>query len=463
MTALGWARAALPRAGRSWVARCCFGVLIGTALLVGMVVAAAPASAHTELESSDPAEGAVLEEAPGVARLTFNEPVRPAGDAVPLLDATGTEWEAPSRAVGAVVEIDLPDDLADGSYVVSWRVISADGDPVSGALTFAVGEPSDSVVPPDVAGSTAKWLLSAVQGATYLALFVAAGLAMFWFWVLGGIPPELHERLLPVAGPAAVLAVLGALVQVPLTALYQQGLGVSNLFDVGSWSDVVGRDELVASALVVVGSLLGAEYLRGRNAVGSLAGFFLAAVGLAFVGHTRSSGTTGVMVASDLVHLCAGAAWVGGLFGLVLTLHRLDPSRGAEVLARFSMIAGGLVALVAASGSLMAWRILRSWDGIVDSPFGRLLVVKVAIVLVVLAVATMNRFWLLPRFVQGGGDSDLLRRTVRLEAAGLIAVLLLTGFLVERSPVGDGPRSVRTASTVPVGSNDLMPEFENPA
>lgn len=452
-------------------------VLVGAASVAGLVLVAGPASAHTELVSSEPAEGSVLDESPGVARLTFNEPVRTAGDAAQLYDASGAQLEATARAIDTVVEVELPDVLADGSYVVSWRVISADGHPVAGALTFSVGAPSDGVVQPVAdANSSAEPILSAVQGATYLALFVASGLAIFWFLMLGAAGPELHQRLLPVAGPAAVVAVLGALLELPLNALYQQGQGLTDLFDIGSWSAALGRDETVAAALVVVGALLGAEYLRRCSAVGSLAGFFLAVVGLALVGHTRSYGPTPVLVASDLVHLVAGAAWVGGLLGLVLVLRRLTPRHGAAVLARFSSVAAGLVALVTASGSLMAWRILRSWDALVDTPFGRLLIVKVAIVLVVIAVAALNRFWLLPRFVRGNGDPELLRRTVRLEAAGLVAVLVLTGFLVERSPVGDGPEVVRIASTVAdgvqvrveldpgtVGSNDLVLQLETDA
>lgn len=433
--------------GLRWVRHVGLAMLAVVATLAGVLaLAASPASAHSDLVSTDPDEGAVLDEAPDVARLTFDEPVRTAGDAVRLFDASSNELESSARAIGTVVEIDLPSELAEGSYVVSWRVISADGDPVSGALTFSVGVPSEVVVPPaDAGGTGAESVLSAVQGARYLALFVAAGLAVFWFLMLKGGEPELHERLLPIAGPAAVLAVLGTLLEMPLNAIHQQGLGMSNALDVGTWSGAVTRDEVVAAALVVVGSLLGAEYLRGRNAVGSLAGFFLAAVGLALVGHTRGYGPTGLVVASDLVHLSAATAWVGGLVGLVLTLSRLAPQRGAEVLARFSTVAGGLVLLVAVTGSLMAWRILRSWGAIVDSPLGRVLIVKVAIVLVVVAVASMNRFWLLPRLARGGGDVDLLRRTVRLEAVGLAAVLVLTGFLVERSPSVDDPGVVDAA------------------
>jgi len=422
------------------------------ALVVGLFLAAGPAYAHTELVSTDPAEGAVLDDSPGQVRLTFNEPIRLVDGSIQLFDATGRELASTAYSSDATVQVEVPRTLQAGSYVVSWRVIAEDGHPVTGALTFSVGKASDVVVPPDDSSAGgAEPLLSGLQGATYLALFVSAGLAIFLFLVLGSGEPELHIRLLPVAGPAAVLAALGALLQVPLTAIYQQGLGIASLFDFGRWSDAVARDQVVSTALVVSGALLGAEFLRSREALGSLGGFFLVPVGLVLVGHTRSYGPTWLVALSDVLHLVAGAAWVGGLVGLVLVLGQLAPRRGAEVLARFSSVAAGFVGVVAVTGSIMAWRILRSWSTVVDSPFGRLLIVKVAIVLVVVMVAAANRFWLLPRFVRGEGDSELLRRTVRLEAVGLAGVLLLTGFLVEQSPTPDPSAGVRSAST-----------FENP-
>ena len=106
--------------------------------------------AHAELVGTDPEEGAVLEAAPESVTLTFNEPVRLTSQEVVVYDAEGDPVASTSGASGAEVRVDLADaaDLGDGTYVVAWNVLSGDGHPISGALTFSVGAPSASVTAP---------------------------------------------------------------------------------------------------------------------------------------------------------------------------------------------------------------------------------------------------------------------------------------------------------------------------
>ena len=123
---------------------------LAAVLLAGLLVgsAGAPASAHASLVSTDPAEGAVVPEAPDVVTFTFNEPVSLAGDSIQAYDAAGEPVDVDASARDEVVTADLADDLADGTYVVAWRVVSSDGHPIAGSLTFHVGAPSETVVPP---------------------------------------------------------------------------------------------------------------------------------------------------------------------------------------------------------------------------------------------------------------------------------------------------------------------------
>ncbi len=148
------------------------------------------------------------------------------------------------------------------------------------------------------------------------------------------------------------------------------------------------------------------------------------------------------MVVSDLVHVLAAAVWFGGLVGLALTLTALAKREAlaAAALARFSTVAGALLALVVAAGLLLAWRIVGSWSALVATGYGVVLLAKVALVASVASVAGWNRFHLLPAVLEADGFQDRsgaarrLRQAVRLEAAGLLAVLLLTGFLVNAVP-----------------------------
>ncbi len=182
------------------------------ALLAGVVLAlapAAPAAAHASLLETDPAEGQVLAESPGEARLTFDETVSVSADGVQVFDAQGESVTSEAATRDEVLTVDLPDTLAEGTYVVSWRVVSADGHPVAGALTFSVGKPSAVVKKPptnqEAADGTVRGILSAVQGVGYLGLFVAAGLVLFVAWLLPGAArlEALRRRLLGVARAAA--------------------------------------------------------------------------------------------------------------------------------------------------------------------------------------------------------------------------------------------------------------------
>src|SRR5690625_115355 len=110
------------------------------ALCTAMALAllgAAPASAHAQLVETDPADGARLDQAPASVELTFNEHIEQIGSQVVITDAGGTEVQDGDPQIdGPTLTQDLIDERPEGSYTVQWRVVSADGHPVSGEFTF---------------------------------------------------------------------------------------------------------------------------------------------------------------------------------------------------------------------------------------------------------------------------------------------------------------------------------------
>jgi copper transport protein len=110
----------------------------------------------------------------------------------------------------------------------------------------------------------------------------------------------------------------------------------------------------------------------------------------------------------------------------------------------FSTAAASVLAVLVLAGSVLGWQLVGSWRGLVDSGYGRVLVAKIALLMVAVAIAAYNRRRLVPR------DADTRRtltRTIGAEALLLVSVLLVTGFLVQQDPpagVGSrppGPRS----------------------
>ncbi len=420
--------------------------LVALLHVLALSAAAAPASAHASLVSTDPPEGAVLDQAPDVVTFTFDERVSLTDQGLLVFDARGEPIEAEASAVDLVVTADLIGNLDDGTYVVTYRVVSADGHPIAGSLTFSIGAASKTVVAPDVATADAsgpmKAVVGIVQALGYVGLLIAAGLVVFQCWVLGGarFSPAVRGLIVRVHRAATGLALVAWAAAVPLDGAYQQGLGFSGAVRAEAIDLALVGDNLVVLGLISVGLVLGLLAPRARDF--ATLGAALAIAAPAVIGHTRAYEPVALLVVTDGLHLAAGATWLGGLVGLVLTLPSLAGRAGdaAEVLTRFSGVAAGVLGLLVVSGTLLAWRIIGSWSGLVGTTYGRLLIIKLCVVAVAVAVALWNRTRLLPRARDAVGHAEtqraagVVRRAVRLEAVLLVAVLGVTGFLTNQSP-----------------------------
>ncbi len=441
----------LGRTTRALLAPVLGGVLLALFLVGG---AAAPASAHATLVSSDPADGAVLEDAPEQVTFTFDEPVALVDDGLQVFDATGAPVDVEAASRDEVVTGDLSGPLDDGTYVVTWRVVSADGHPIAGSLTFHVGAPSEEVVPPgtaaaDPGGGPLKRLLAVVSAVDYVLLLTAGGLVVFLGWLTRGLRlhADVRRRLVRLARVAAGGAVAAAAVAVPLSGAYQQGSGFGGVLEGGAYDVALVGDDLLVLVLHAVGLGLaalavGRDPQRSGPSVSGDLGAAVAVWSPAVVGHTRAYEPESLLVVTDALHLSAGAVWLGGLVGLVVALPSLAgrPRDAAMLLARFSTLGAAVLGALAVTGVLLGWRILGSWSALVGETYGRLLLVKVGIAVLVAAIAAWNRFRLVPSVAGAGGHDGvrrvvgLVRRAVAAEACLLVALLGVTGFLVEQAP-----------------------------
>lgn len=123
---------------------------------VACVLPAGVAAAHDQLIDSAPASGERLDAAPTEVRLTFSGDLMELGSTVVVADAAGQDWAGSTPVLdGPALTVPLAPDLPDGAYTVRWRVVSADGHPISGSVPFQVGDaPSpDATVSPDAAAS----------------------------------------------------------------------------------------------------------------------------------------------------------------------------------------------------------------------------------------------------------------------------------------------------------------------
>lgn len=120
---------------------------VATLLILGVLTTQAPAFAHASLIGSDPVQGATLAQPPASARLSLSDPVDPQFVSVSLTDQDGghPQLPAPSVAQNEVTQA-LPE-LANGGYTLAYRIVSADGHPVTGQLQFAVSANTPAPAP----------------------------------------------------------------------------------------------------------------------------------------------------------------------------------------------------------------------------------------------------------------------------------------------------------------------------
>jgi copper resistance protein D len=188
---------------------------------------------------------------------------------------------------------------------------------------------------------------------------------------------------------------------------------------------------------------------RGRSAAGIVLSAGLIGT-LAWAGHGAGGSDIegAVHLAADILHLIAAAAWGGALVPLALLLHaaRRDPGEASAAIARtavlrFSPLGISSVGTLVASGAANTWVLAGSVPALLDTDYGRLLLVKVALFLVMLAFGAINRLWLAPHLVHAASPSaaaDALRQIERnsLIETGLAAVIIAIVALLGTLPPG---------------------------
>lgn len=424
----------LLRKARTWLAT-------AGALLILLIGNASPAAAHAALLQTDPAQNSVVATEPAAVTLTFSEGVSLFSDSVRVLDPAGKPIDLgnPGHADGKddTASVGLRPGLGNGTYTVAWRVVSADTHVVGGAFTFSIGTASDtSVSTAQIQGAQVNGTVSALygigRGVAYGAFALLVGVAAFVLlcWPRGAQTRSVQRLLM--GGWVGLLAATVAVLL--LRGPYEQATGLGQALNLslvrGTLDERLGtalaaRLLLLAAGGVFLSLLVGQlgqqegpderllaptgdpeeDELRrlerraaerplreARLALG--AGGALLALGLAATWAAADHAAVGIQVwvalPFDMLHLIAMACWLGGLVALLFALR---DGAGASAAERFSRVAMVSVAALVATGVYQAWRGVGSWGALVDTEYGRLLLIKVGLVLLMLAAAWFSRRW----------------------------------------------------------------------
>lgn len=458
--------------------------MVVTSSFAGLVVAtvglaAAPAGAHAQLVSTDPAHGEVLDVSPEQVVLEFSEAVQTPSDAVEVFDGAGDEVPVESvDGSGSDVSADLPE-LEDGPYVVSWHVISGDSHPISGAFLFHVGEPAgdesaevllDEVLADDGADKTLGVGYGVARFTVFVGLVLLVGGALFvtLLWPAGVTNPNLRRLI----GAGWLVASVATLAAIGFQAAYGAGGSWGDMVDGELLADVLGgrtgRTWLVRLGLLAVLPLVWRDLFppwrrfpsaRGATSARVEGGavparptqaVVVAVLGLAllatvsFAGHAATGDLVVAALGADVTHLVAAAFWLAGLGLLLAVALRSGRDAARDLVTRFSPLALGAVVVVVATGTFQSWRQVRSIDALTGTTYGRLLMGKVALFLVILAAAALSR-----QTVRGWVDSsqEKLRRSVGVETAVAVVLLAVTAVLVNTVPGRDAQATSTAGSS----------------
>jgi copper transport protein len=461
-------------------------------------LASAPEPTHALLEATTPERGAALDAAPREVVLRFSEAVEVELGAVRVYDAAGKEVQEGAafhpRGDNRAVAVCLRGGLADGGYTTTYRVISADSHPVSGGFVFGVGERGATaaatvgeLLDGEGSGPVTSVAFATARALQFTAIALAVGalaiLLLVWLPALVALAvpgsawasasdafAARWRRLLLAAGALGLASALAAL---PLQAATAAGSTVwDGIGEVGPVLDtrfgtVWGLGAVAWAAVLALLAIRRAPAPVVQPATVGAAGVavprpgpWLAALALplawlvclpALGGHASVQEPVAVLLPANVLHVLAASAWIGGIAVLVFALptatRRLEPADRTRLLSaavgRFSTLALVSVAALLTGGILQSLLELSAVDDLIDTAYGRAILIKSALVALLLCIGAWNRRRTLPALAREARDGAspgrpgvALRRALRAEVALGVAALAVTGALAGYSPGG---------------------------
>jgi copper transport protein len=439
------------------------------AAVLGALVVAAPAGAHASLVETQPANGTVLETWPDHVQLRFNEPVDASLGALRVYgsDAKRVDSGRVSRPNVNTVALHLGDrPLARGTYTVAWRVVSADSHPIHGAFVFSVRSKSettgviDQVLKEDEVPREVSVGFTVTRFLSFALLLACIGGAVALFGVFRGIGSPVEPTLRRVLGVLALVLAVLSLLGIVFQGASAGGFGLGDAFSWDVFRAVIdtrfGEVWLVRAGLAAGLALIA---FSGVRPVWLLP----FAAGLAWTppasGHANTAGA--LAFAMDLLHVIAASVWAGGLTFVLLALILAGVGRwplAAAIVPRFSALAVGSVAVLLVGGLVNGYLEVRAWRGLWETNYGRLLLAKSAVVLVLLAIGAYNNRRAVPQLRRQASSPREQRRFLRFVGAELALFAVAIG--VTAVLVGEPPAKAVVAPSGPVTRTTTVGPYE---
>jgi len=485
--------------------------LAATALVI--CIWYSPVFAHAKLLRTQPENNATIKQPPQDVELWFNEELQPQFNTITVTDQNGKRVDKNNISLAEdnkKLHIDL-ENVGSGTYTVMWKVLSADQHTMKGQFTFKVEISSGAGATPTQSSAqaaspqtppaeptqeaTATFGSSIVRWFQYLASMTLFGGFLFQLLILnpalrqaGGSDDDqtteplkdsksgfaklswLSLTLLTLSLIASLIAETAMVHDVGVA----QALAPSRIYQVLMSTGFGGPWILQLVMLVIVAVSLWL-FAKGSQSwllwvgVIALAVLFFALSSTGHAGAAAKEWRSALI--SDWIHLLTAGLWVGGLFHLTLNLPRVISPLAllqkmkllAQVIRLFTWYAIPSTMLLALTGVYNSWIHLDSFAELWNTTYGDTVLLKIAIFIPMLALGGVNTFVIHPRakrlaaFPAQTAHTDSLkvdrgfRRSVALEAALGVVVLLAAAILVFLQPVREHPgmtEATRPVSTI---------------
>jgi copper transport protein len=422
-------------------------------VLLYSVWAVPSARAHALLIRSTPAANAVLAQPPVQVEIFFSEALEEQLSSIRVFDSNSLSVDAGDVRVDPADPTRLTvtlHSITDGVYTVTWKVVSSiDGHQTTGSFPFAVGNANAEAVSAIQQRSTFRLpfstLFSKFLMLASLALLLGHRLFIALVW-----DPAVRTNTSEVANPSVWnmfyrLGLIGVLISIGLGMLAQGGQSTGSELAV-PWNPELGRilteTRLGVIWLTRLALAMLAVWIAGRSESPwtKWSGF---AVNLALLftvtltSHAATEPRPLLPMLGDWLHLVGMAFWLGGLvyfFTAIRHLHSLDSGLRTQLpsflAGRFSLNAILFVGLIGLTGFYSAYLRVGSWNGLVTSLYGHVLLVKQAFVAGLLVIAATNLLVISPQLrrdsQQGIANTNVVTRFGKL----LIFELIFAGLLL---------------------------------
>lgn len=387
------------------------------------------ALSHAVLLGSNPAAEASLDVSPQEIVLNFNENVGPIF--IKVLDRTGTEVGSPDewRVEGNDVLMTLNDVLPNGTYIATYRVISADTHPVGGSVVFAVGEAVSSME--EVAtggGETSGWVIPVAinRFIQYGAMLLASGAALFILTMT--IPIAVESSVYKVGRLSAIVTAVTYVLALGFGGAEMVLGGAAAIFSLDAWTQSLSST-LAPSALIGIPGVLILFFAFGKDPASKptallTLGSVVSVASFLVTGHAATAPPVWLMATMVAVHLFCAAYWLAALYPLAKIAQVAEIKEAGRVMVQFSERAVWTVGALFVSGAVITWTQVESPSNMITTDYGLRLAFKIIVFLALLVLAAMNKMLLTPALEKADSAApEKLRKSIKLEYGAMVLII----------------------------------------